>query len=183
MNTIKHLIPIVQEGSTNTVPVNPITSLEIRELFKPLYRDPPAFGKGDLDGRKLWFDLPNLRDALTDEGLAWFAQRRSTRPSTKYGDLPSRRRLWDGETTVKLLANSDEYIGIACGDDGQASEIFAVPTAEAFGAGRNIAADKVEAYLAEIWEEILDLVMSNTGSTILVAFDMTGARAPDLDLG
>lgn len=166
-------------------PVRPSGS----SCFGATWLSPLEHGKGDLAGRRLWFDLAKLQDAMTPEGLSWLAQRQTDAPRARDGLLPDARKLWDGAGPIRLLHESDEFIAIACGDDGDLSEIWAAPTTEAFAASRGIdittqkGRDAIDEHLGDAWENIMDRVMANTGSTIVVGFAVNGDRASHLDMG
>lgn len=157
--------------------------------FGDQWVSPLEHGKGDLAGRRLWIDLAKLQDAMTTEGLSWLGQRQTDAPRARDGLLPSARRLWNSEGPIGLLHETDEFIGIACSDDGDLSEVWAAPSTEAYAASRGIdltdpqALANAEERLSNAWEEIMDRAMNNTGSTMVIGFEINGDRAKHLDLG
>ena len=166
-------MPITQPG--------PETTNETH-FFNPLYEDPTDHGHNGRSGRNLWFNLTNLRESLTTAGITWLEARTDIVPDNGYGKLPQCRRLWNCEGPVRLLHGTDNYIGVACGEDGQPAEIWAAPTLEAFMASRNYTENDAEIALGNAWEEILDAAAANSGSTIVIGFAVDGCREPELDL-
>lgn len=145
------------------VTVDKIPSLMPFRFFNPPWSAPLEHEKGDLVGRRLWFDLTNLREALTEAGVTWLTDGACDKPQKKRVGS-----LWRGDDNVvpQAILIDTSHIFIACSDDGDPCEIWVVTA---------------NANLIEI-EEILDEAMENTGSTMVVCFNRDGTRYTKLDM-
>ena len=154
------------------------------DAFLPNYIDPTEYDKADLEGRRMWFGLEQLQTAMTDKGKVWFDTRTDVMPSVREGLLPHSRRLWyDGDSEMRLLHHTDEYVAVGLSDDGHLLEIWASPRTDAFAASRGLSMEAAEQILSDAWEHIFDRAQANTGCTMVEGFDLDGKRDPDLSMG
>lgn len=153
-------------------------------MIKAPYNDPLEAG---VDGKARLTGISNIKDILSEAGLAWFnAPRSETLGYTARGNdrylLKYRER--PAEQTGGCLALTDGFILVGHNADGACELFFMLPSATAIEAHWHNASKRLEGgLLLAIAEELLDLYQNDFGGTDLIGFDaVTGERCPGMDM-
>lgn len=143
-------------------------------MIKLPYNDP--LEHANVDGLAQLKTITNIRDILTEKGIAWFETAR----------VPGSTAAWR-ELVVDLpIRHTEGVLLVGHNADGACETLYLVPSLAAIQLyWRN--GDVSEARAKDIQfntiELILDHYQADCGGTDVIAFDAhTGARMPELDL-